>query len=129
MAASRMERLIAKRTAERHVRALRCALAAIRVLNEQGIKAYVIGSLATERSAILGTDLYEQTVALKGFRHVVNHNYGTTLKLDKVQENLAVLQQAYPQFVEAITSFEAAFSADYEADGRDEQSRKVPRER
>jgi hypothetical protein len=75
------------------------------------------------RPAILGTDLYEQMVALKGFRHVVNHNYDTTLKLDKVRENLAVLQQAYPQFVAAITSFEAALSADCEADGHDEQSR------
>jgi hypothetical protein len=62
-------------------------------------------------------------VALKGFRHVVNHNYDTTLKLDKVQENLAVLRQAYPQFVEAITLLEATFSADCEADGHDEQSR------
>jgi len=64
------------------------------------------------RPAVLGTDLYEQMVALKGFRHVVNHTYGIALKLDKVRENLAVLQQAYPQFVAAITSFEAVLSAD-----------------
>jgi predicted nucleotidyltransferase len=49
MATSRMEQLIAKRTAERRVRALRCALAAIPALNEQGVEAYVIGSLATGR--------------------------------------------------------------------------------
>src|SRR5690349_6161045 len=74
------------------------------------------------RPAILGTDLHEQMVALKSFRHVVNHNYGMALKLDRVRENLAVLQQAYPQFVEAITSFEAAFSAGGEDDGHDERS-------
>lgn len=49
MATSRIERLVAKRTAERRVRALRCALAAIPALNEQGVEAYVIGSLATGR--------------------------------------------------------------------------------
>lgn len=49
MAASRMERLVAKRTAERRARALRCALAAIPALKNQGIQAYVIGSLATGR--------------------------------------------------------------------------------
>jgi predicted nucleotidyltransferase len=49
MATSRIERLMAKRTAERRVRALRCALAAIPALNEQGVEAYVIGSLATGR--------------------------------------------------------------------------------
>jgi len=49
MATSRMERLVAQRTAERRVRALRCALAAIPALHEQGVEAYVIGSLATSR--------------------------------------------------------------------------------
>jgi uncharacterized protein YutE (UPF0331/DUF86 family) len=77
------------------------------------------------RPVVLGTELYEQMVALKGFRHVMNHNYGTTLKLDKVRENLAILQQTYPQFVEAITSIEAAFSTDCESDADDEQSRPV----
>lgn len=47
MATSRIERLMAKRAAERRVRALHCALTAMPALNEQGIKAYVIGSLAT----------------------------------------------------------------------------------
>ena len=63
------------------------------------------------RPAVLGNDLYEQMVILKGFRHVVNHNYGTSLKLDKVKENLEVLQQAYPLFVQAIGSFEMAFGS------------------
>ena len=70
------------------------------------------------RPAVLGADLYEQMVTLKGFRHVVNHNYGTALKLDNVQENLAVLQQAYPLFVRAINSFEMVFGAESVPDER-----------
>ena len=49
MATSLMERVIAQRTTERRVRALRCALAAILALRERGVEAYVIGSLATDR--------------------------------------------------------------------------------
>lgn len=49
MATSRMQRLITKRSAARRVRALRCALATIPALHEQGVEAYVIGSLATGR--------------------------------------------------------------------------------
>jgi len=49
MATSLMDRLIAKRTAERRVRALRCALAAIPALKDRGVEAYVIGSLTTDR--------------------------------------------------------------------------------
>lgn len=44
-----MEQLIARRTVDRRISALRCALAAMPALHTRGIEAYVIGSLASGR--------------------------------------------------------------------------------
>lgn len=75
------------------------------------------------RPAVLDATLYERMVELKGFRHVVTHNYGSSLKLDRVEDNLALLQRAYPEFVAAVASLEAALNADDAADGHDGPSR------
>jgi uncharacterized protein YutE (UPF0331/DUF86 family) len=69
---------------------------------------------SSERDPLLDAELYDGMCALKSFRHVVNHNYGAALKLEKVYENLDILKGCYDRFIETVRNLEASFSDDDE---------------
>lgn len=71
-----------------------------------------LAAASSTRPALLDARLFEALTELKAFRHVVNHNYGLSLKADKVNENFALLQEAYPRFVEALSNLEACLNAE-----------------
>ena len=54
------------------------------------------------RPAFLDADLVQDMVELKGFRHLVRHRYGIDLRADRVFDNLALMERAFPAFVEAV---------------------------
>lgn len=48
------------------------------------------------RPAIIGSDTHGLLDRRRGFRHLVRHGYGSTLRLELTLENLAVLRAAVP---------------------------------
>lgn len=68
------------------------------------------------RPPLLDTGLFRALRELKAFRCVVKHNYGFALKIGRVNENLALLQQTYPLFVAALSSLKAHLNGDVAPD-------------
>lgn len=76
----------------------------------QDILDQMFAEIAGIRPAVLDRDLYEALGELKGFRHLIRHRYGFDLKTSKVEENLDRARTAFPAFVAAVESLEAALS-------------------
>ncbi len=68
-------------------------------------------AISSIRPALLSHDVYQNLTSLKSFRHVVNHNYGSAMKHDKVMENLSLLIETYGPFVTDVTDFIDKMSA------------------
>lgn len=66
------------------------------------------------RPAVVTDELRRELMILKGFRHVVNHNYAMDLDPGKVQENLDRLNRAFPQFRDALVALDDHLSAEPE---------------
>ncbi|WP_244618865.1 hypothetical protein [Rhizobium sp. 18065] len=83
----------------------------------QDVLDQMAADVAGMRPALLDLELYEALTELKGFRHLVRHRYGLELKPDKVVENLALLQKAFPSFLAAVIALEQTMSDSEDHDG------------
>jgi hypothetical protein len=68
------------------------------------------------RPALVSREAYQNLTSLKSFRQVVNHNYGSAIKQEKVMENLVLLNETYGPFVLDIRAFIDAMSTQLRPD-------------
>lgn len=72
----------------------------------QDVLDQMAAEIAGTRPSLLSADLYEAFTELKGFRHLVRHRYGFDLKPEKIIENLVLLRNVFPSFLDAIAALE-----------------------
>lgn len=76
------------------------------------ILAQLSSPLVGTRPAILDDELYSEMMILRGFRHVVNHNYALVLDPVRVAENLERTKRVFPKFRDALMELDRHLSAD-----------------
>jgi hypothetical protein len=76
----------------------------------QDILDQMASEIAGTRPALLGSELYDVLLEIKGFRHLVRHRYGFDLKPDRVVANFERTRFALPAFVDAVIQLERAMS-------------------
>ena len=75
------------------------------------------------RPELIGQDWYADMNELRGFRHVVNHNYANELRDDLVLKNYDRLSRVMPLFIEALQQLDAFLSGPAEPE---DGARKLP---
>jgi hypothetical protein len=82
----------------------------------QGISwhQYLLDQMSTaieaRRESVLDPDLSAALTELKGFRHVVRHNYGLDLNPARTETNYNLMTTTFPKFVEAIAALDIKLS-------------------
>jgi hypothetical protein len=79
--------------------------------SHQDLLDQMLSPIPERRPALLSTELYQDLVELKNFRHLVRHRYGFDLDPVKVRDNVARLSGAFPTFVEALRALEQSLAA------------------